>query len=147
MPIARMVPKTLLLASLLSACLAGEASAAGLAGRRGLISSYAIFTHFTSATKVVNGKTVFVEGTPMLYVSVLSNGVNYAFHSPFSGDKAKGWLDILNQAHAAGKEIVVHGSDSYQIGRTACANYVEEGCIELQPTYKYPYIQLLVGVP
>jgi hypothetical protein len=56
-------------------------------------------------------------------------------------------LDIINQSHAAGKEIVVHASDSYQIGRTSCANYAEEGSIELQPTYRYPLMQLLLGVP
>lgn len=83
----------------------------------------------------------------MLYVAVLSNGVNYGFIFPYASDKARGWLDIINHAHANGKEIVVHASDSYTMGRTLCANYVEEGCIELQAAFRYPQIQLLLGVP
>lgn len=138
--------KTLFLALTLGACLASPAAAAGLTSRTGTVAAVGIQTHYTGTTKVVNGKTVYVEGTPMLYLALgVTNGIYY-YHFPYSGDKAKAWFDLLTRASAAGKNITVHHSSTYNsTGRSQCANYVEEGCIELLAgTFKAPLIQWLI---
>jgi hypothetical protein len=132
----------------LASCLAGQAAAAGLTSRIGEVSVFGVQTHYTNATKVVNGKTVYVEGTPMLYFALsVGNGLYY-YHFPYSGDKAKAWLEVLSSAVAAGRRVAVHHSDSYlSSGRSQCANYVEEGCIELLGTVRAPLIQWLISMP
>lgn len=140
--------KSLFPAVALAACLASPASAEGLSSRTGTVRIAGIHTHFTSSTKVVNGKTVYVEGTPMGYVHLEDATASWYFHFPYSGDKAKGWLDIITTAAAAGKKVTLYYSSSYlSSGRMMCANYAEEGCIELLGNHKAQLVQFLMIEP
>jgi hypothetical protein len=144
MKLSRFRMTSLFLSLALGAVLAAPASAAGLTSRVGKITGTGLLTNFTTATKVVNGKTVYIEDVPLLTANLLVGATTHYYHVRFSGDKATGWLSMLTQAEMAGASVTIHHNDDYKsTGRYECRNYLAEGCIEIIGPIKSPLIQWL----
>lgn len=134
--------KSILLTLALGVGLAAPAAAAGLTYRMGKVTAMGVLTNFTTATKVVNGKTVYVEGVPLLTMNLNVNGTTHYYQFPYSGDKAKAWLDMFTEAKTVGATLTVHHSETFPSpGRYQCGNYLEEGCIEILGPIRGPLIQ------